>query len=473
MTMGQRIAALRRGKGLSQEALGGEVGVSRQAISKWESDAAIPEIDKFIAMSKLFGVTVGALLGVEEFVVPDYSDAPPEEADAAELPADETPEAAPEQAEPEAETDPEPVEPEAGQDAEPEGEAAPDAEPEATAPEQEPEGETAQDVPESLWVILKRRGAQTVQHLKERYSVITIHMTRAKVASLVAALVVILICLFMMIFRISTQQTQIVRLNDEVSTLTTSLNRSNAKLSLMAKEMGESVNDLFWESVTARVVERTGSSAENGLTTVYIELNGAAVPDTAKIYAQSADGIRYEADSEGRAGSTYNSMFTLPTEDGYTYWLVLAENGLEIELNVDSSVKDLDTGYAYSVTVNYDGVFSAQGLDGTIKAVLEPTDWALGISTYSIDYIVYDSKDREVQSRTLETEASLPDDDGGMTISAPLTVTAEELGLEEGQSLRVKFYYWLDGHDRVGSADCEEWWEYHDGALHMLGAKPE
>lgn len=462
MTMGQRIAALRRGKGLSQEALGGEVGVSRQAISKWESDAAIPEIDKFIAMSKLFGVTVGALLGVEDFSVPDYgSSALPEETDAAGLPADETPEAAPEQAEPDAETDPEPLEPEAGQE----------AETEASVPEQDPESETGQDVPESLWVIMKQRAAQTVQHLKERYSVITIHMTRAKVASLVAALVVILICLFMMIFRISTQQTQIIQLNDEVSSFATQLNRSNAKLSLMAKEMGESVN-VFWESVTARVVNRTGGSDENGLTTVYIELNDAAIPDTAGMYAQSRDGTRYMAEEE-RDGTTYKGSFLIPTEDGYTYWIILAENVVEIELDVDNSVKDLDTGYAYSVTVNYDGVFSAQGLDGTIKAVLEPTDWAIGISTYSIDYIVYDSKDREVQSHTLETEASLPDDDGGMTISAPLNVTAEELGLEEGQTLRVKFYYWLDGHDSVGSADCEEWWEYHNGALHMLGAKPE
>ena len=473
MTMGQRIAALRRGKGLSQEALGGEVGVSRQAISKWESDAAIPEIDKFIAMSKLFGVTVGALLGVEEFAVPDYSgDAPPEETDAAGLPADETPEAAPEQAEPEAETDPEPVEPEVGQDAVPEAEAAPDAEPEAAAPESEPEGETGQEVPESLWAIMKRRGAQTVQQLKERYSVITIHMTRAKVASLVVAFVVLLIFLFMMIFRIASQQTQIVRLSDEISSLNTSLNRSNAKLSLMAKETGDDANDLFWESVTGRILDRTGDYNDGGVTTVYIELNKTNIPDTAEMYAQGADGTRYSVDSEGRSDSTYSGLFMLPTQDGYTYWLVFTVNGQELELDVDDCVKDLDTGYAYSVTVNYDGKFSAQGLDGTIKAVLEPTDWATGISTYSIDYIVYDSRDREVQSRTLETETSLQVDNG-MTVSAPLNVTAEGLGLEEGQSLRVKFYYWLDGHDNVASVDCEEWWEYHDGALHMLGAKPE
>lgn len=66
MTMGQRIAQRRKLRNLSQEALGEKLGVSRQAISKWEADGAIPEIDKLIAMSKLFGVTVGWLLGTEE-----------------------------------------------------------------------------------------------------------------------------------------------------------------------------------------------------------------------------------------------------------------------------------------------------------------------------------------------------------------------------------------------------------------------
>ena len=65
-TLGQRIAAQRKKLGLSQEALGEKMGVSRQAISKWESDGALPEIDKLIAMSRLFGVTLGWLLGVEE-----------------------------------------------------------------------------------------------------------------------------------------------------------------------------------------------------------------------------------------------------------------------------------------------------------------------------------------------------------------------------------------------------------------------
>ena len=65
-TIGQRIAAERKKQNLSQAGLAAILDVSRQAISKWEADAAIPEIDKLIALSRLFGVTVGWLLGVED-----------------------------------------------------------------------------------------------------------------------------------------------------------------------------------------------------------------------------------------------------------------------------------------------------------------------------------------------------------------------------------------------------------------------
>ena len=66
MTLGQRIQELRKQKGLSQESLGEALGVSRQAVSKWEGDNGIPELDTLITMSRLFDVTVGQLLGVEE-----------------------------------------------------------------------------------------------------------------------------------------------------------------------------------------------------------------------------------------------------------------------------------------------------------------------------------------------------------------------------------------------------------------------
>ena len=66
MTLGQRIQELRKQAGLSQEGLGEALGVSRQAVSKWESDAGIPELDTLIAISRFFGITIGELLGVEE-----------------------------------------------------------------------------------------------------------------------------------------------------------------------------------------------------------------------------------------------------------------------------------------------------------------------------------------------------------------------------------------------------------------------
>ena len=70
MTMGQRIAEQRKKLGISQEGMGEKLEVSRQAVSKWESDGAIPDVDKLIAMSKLFDVSVGWLLGVEEESAP-------------------------------------------------------------------------------------------------------------------------------------------------------------------------------------------------------------------------------------------------------------------------------------------------------------------------------------------------------------------------------------------------------------------
>ena len=76
MTIGQTIAAERRKLGLSQEQLGEKMGVTRQSISKWESDAALPELEKLIALSRLFRMPVGQLLGIEEPTVPETESAP-------------------------------------------------------------------------------------------------------------------------------------------------------------------------------------------------------------------------------------------------------------------------------------------------------------------------------------------------------------------------------------------------------------
>ncbi|MBD5084371.1 MAG: helix-turn-helix transcriptional regulator [Clostridiales bacterium] len=66
MTVGQRIAQKRKELGLSQEGLGERLGVSRQAIYKWESDAALPEIEKLVNLSREFSVSIDWLLGQED-----------------------------------------------------------------------------------------------------------------------------------------------------------------------------------------------------------------------------------------------------------------------------------------------------------------------------------------------------------------------------------------------------------------------
>ncbi len=62
MTLGEKIYGLRLKKGISQEVFGEQLGVSRQSVSKWETDQSVPELDKIIAISELFGVSTDYLL---------------------------------------------------------------------------------------------------------------------------------------------------------------------------------------------------------------------------------------------------------------------------------------------------------------------------------------------------------------------------------------------------------------------------
>ena len=57
MTLGEKIYSLRVKNGLSQEAFGEKLGVSRQSVSKWETDQSVPELDKIVMISELFTVT--------------------------------------------------------------------------------------------------------------------------------------------------------------------------------------------------------------------------------------------------------------------------------------------------------------------------------------------------------------------------------------------------------------------------------
>ena len=66
MTINERILALRRAAGLSQEALAEQVGVSRQAIGKWESGASLPGLDNLQELARALGVSCDELLTGKE-----------------------------------------------------------------------------------------------------------------------------------------------------------------------------------------------------------------------------------------------------------------------------------------------------------------------------------------------------------------------------------------------------------------------
>ena len=65
MTLGEKIARQRKELNYTQEQLADILGVSRQSISKWESDIAYPETDKLIELGKLFDCSMDYLLKEE------------------------------------------------------------------------------------------------------------------------------------------------------------------------------------------------------------------------------------------------------------------------------------------------------------------------------------------------------------------------------------------------------------------------
>lgn len=62
MTFAEKLKDLRKANGMSQETLAEKLCVSRQAVTKWETEGGTPDIDNMIAISKLFGITVDELL---------------------------------------------------------------------------------------------------------------------------------------------------------------------------------------------------------------------------------------------------------------------------------------------------------------------------------------------------------------------------------------------------------------------------
>ena len=73
MTFSDKLIALRRKAGWSQEELAERLNVSRQSVSKWESAQSMPDIDKIVQLSSLFSVTTDYLLKDEQ-AEPEYTE---------------------------------------------------------------------------------------------------------------------------------------------------------------------------------------------------------------------------------------------------------------------------------------------------------------------------------------------------------------------------------------------------------------
>ena len=89
MTLSEKIAYCRKRAGLSQEELAQLVGVSRQAVAKWELGDAVPEVGKLLALARAFGVTTDWLLS-EEDPAPEEGPSPDPAAEEAPPPAEHT-----------------------------------------------------------------------------------------------------------------------------------------------------------------------------------------------------------------------------------------------------------------------------------------------------------------------------------------------------------------------------------------------
>ena len=68
MTFAEKLKSLRKQSGMSQEKLAERLGVSRQAITKWETDAGIPEVENLMGISSVFDISIDELLGIEKGV---------------------------------------------------------------------------------------------------------------------------------------------------------------------------------------------------------------------------------------------------------------------------------------------------------------------------------------------------------------------------------------------------------------------
>ena len=80
-TMGKRISSSRKRMGMTQDALAEQLGVTAQAVSKWENDQSCPDITMLPKLAKIFGITTDELLGVEREKVYEAKVVEPDEED--------------------------------------------------------------------------------------------------------------------------------------------------------------------------------------------------------------------------------------------------------------------------------------------------------------------------------------------------------------------------------------------------------
>lgn len=69
MTLGEKIKKLRTETNLSQDAMGEKLNVSRQAITKWESDQGLPDIENLKAIASLFNISIDELLDYKKSII--------------------------------------------------------------------------------------------------------------------------------------------------------------------------------------------------------------------------------------------------------------------------------------------------------------------------------------------------------------------------------------------------------------------
>jgi len=74
MKIGESIAKLRTEHKLTQEELGEKVGVSRQAVTKWESDESVPELSKLVALADVFEVSLDRLVGRDKTILDKFNE---------------------------------------------------------------------------------------------------------------------------------------------------------------------------------------------------------------------------------------------------------------------------------------------------------------------------------------------------------------------------------------------------------------